>query len=641
MEEELVKLVKDLEELKAGVPIGYVSASEIVKVGREKDIVVELPYDNYVNRKIELGQYLGIYTYIHRVFILGRVVEISRSHAAGLVGRLPVFTQPDPTGVQTPAVVRLEPLTECPREWSGCEPDVVKSPIDPLSVVFEPSPDFIKTMLGIPRSGAVVGLLRAGSKDLNVQIRLPEAALYQHMLVVGTTGSGKTSFLKNLALSTLNELNATVIALDLQGDYLHLALPGREKGLYPPADKITVVMPITRHLLHDLRDDIWHVANEYLKEDGYTLADLYDEEFAKNVGCALGRIFVQRNYEPNAEVVDCKTEVESVETRSGERQTAAVPRHYIKAIDMTVAVGDWTFELRLIPWALRFKESYKDIPRIYPVFTEKVSMFFARIVEMLNFEDLDSLILGGGLEKPERKGGETRLQGLEKLEEIGKRMRLHNKQVENLIRGLHSLYEIGIFDVKYEVGERVERNIRGAKSAYFGEPDYRSLFNGLVVVDLGAFRENPRVASIVVYRILSKLFEVRDVEMRAGVHKPTFVFIDEAHNYFPQGGREDFAKESVEAMINKITRLGRVRKIGVIFATHMPDDLNDLIIQLTNTKVAFRSERRVLERVGLADYADQVLYAPSGVGVIQSWIFRTHTLVFHSLKPMTKHRGHD
>jgi hypothetical protein len=142
-----------------------------------------------------------------------------------------------------------------------------------------------------------------------------------------------------------------------------------------------------------------------------------------------------------------------------------------------------------------------------------------------------------------------------------------------------------------------------------------------VILDLRLFREEPTAASMVVYRVLSKVFEVRDEELRMGREpRPTFILIDEAHNYFPQAERgvEDFNKDVVESMINKITRLGRVRRIGVVFATHTPDDLNNLILQLTNTKIALRSEEGVLERVGLKDYAEELVYAPDGVSVIKS-----------------------
>ncbi len=125
---------------------------------------------------------------------------------------------------------------------------------------------------------------------------------------------------------------------------------------------------------------------------------------------------------------------------------------------------------------------------------------------------------------------------------------------------------------------------------------------GLVVVDLREFREAPSVASAVVYRVLSRLFKARDKELaRSAAPSPTLIFIVEAYYYFPQeGAREDFNKEVVEAVINKLTRLGRVRRMGVVFATHSPADLNDLR-QLTNTKIAMRSEPKVLER--MAEYA--------------------------------------
>ena len=90
---------------------------------------------------------------------------------------------------------------------------------------------------------------------------------------------------------------------------------------------------------------------------------------------------------------------------------------------------------------------------------------------------------------------------------------------------------------------------------------------GLVVVGL---REAQSVASAVVYRVLSRLFEARDEELARGASPPP-MSIGEAHYYFPQeGAREDFNKEVVEAVINKLTRLGRVRRMGVVFATTAP-----------------------------------------------------------------------
>ncbi len=159
-----------------------------------------------------------------------------------------------------------------------------------------------------------------------------------------------------------------------------------------------------------------------------------------------------------------------------------------------------------------------------------------------------------------------------------------------------------------------------------------------MVVDLREFKKAPSVASAVVYRMLSRLFKARDKELaRGAAPSPTFIFIDEAYYYFPQeGAQEDFNKEVVEAVINKLTRLGRARKMGVVFATHSPADLNDLR-QLTNTKIAMRGEPKVLERVDMAEYAGA--YAQSGAAAAKSFNYSTHAVTFKTLPPQTRHRG--
>ena len=114
---------------------------------------------------------------------------------------------------------------------------------------------------------------------------------------------------------------------------------------------------------------------------------------------------------------------------------------------------------------------------------------------------------------------------------------------------------------------------------------------------------------------------------------PSPVSIDKAHYVPHEGFWDDFDKGAV---INKLTRLERM---GVVFATHSPADLNDLVIQLTNTKIAMRSELKVLERVDMAEYAGELAYAQSGVAVAKSFVYRTHAVTFKILPPQTRHRG--
>jgi DNA helicase HerA-like ATPase len=91
----------------------------------------------------------------------------------------------------------------------------------------------------------------------------------------------------------------------------------------------------------------------------------------------------------------------------------------------------------------------------------------------------------------------------------------------------------------------------------------------------------------------------------------------------------------VEAVINKLARLGRM---SVVFATHSPANLDDLVIQLTNTKIALRNKPKVLERVDMAEYAGELAYAQSGAAAAKSFIYRTHAVTFKTLPPQTRHR---
>jgi Domain of unknown function DUF87. len=212
--------------------------------------------------------------------------------------------------------------------------------------------------------------------ELPVEVRLPERALYQHLLVVGTTGAGKTVLLKNMALSTLHEIrNATVVALDLQGDYLLMTLPPETPGLHQPLDEITVIMPTTRHFIDRHRDDIQHIAAEILGE-GHTLLDVEEEEATKAVGYALAKLFIDDTY-PGAKLVKAEVKVEDTE---------------VKEIDAKVEAWGRVFTVRLLPWAMKFAETYAEVPRLFPYFSERVSLLFRRLIHMAGQEhDIDAI----------------------------------------------------------------------------------------------------------------------------------------------------------------------------------------------------------------------------------------------------------
>ncbi|WP_243665647.1 DUF87 domain-containing protein [Vulcanisaeta sp. JCM 16159] len=333
-----------------GEVIGHVTISETIRVGSEDyEILIEIPHENYVKSPIRVGDFIGIVTLTGYV-VLGRITEIRRSHAAGVSGRTPIFNVPmDYTGLETPAVVLIEPLTECPikdYEANNCDPSPVHSPIDPLSVAFRPSGDTIARLLALPSDGIIVGQLYSGGRAMDVDVKVPVHTLYEHVLIVGTTGSGKTTLLKNLALALINQVReSTVIALDLQGDYLHLVLPPDrdvKPRLFNPLSEVTIVVPITRAYLEEYNGRIRSFADEYVRvrtgDDEATLMDVNNPNlFGEAVAYALLREFVERSY-GDARVSDVKPcfEVDGNNVR-------------VRSINAAISVDNTSFRLNLVP----------------------------------------------------------------------------------------------------------------------------------------------------------------------------------------------------------------------------------------------------------------------------------------------------
>lgn len=80
---------------------------------------------------------------------------------------------------------------------------------------------------------------------------------------------------------------------------------------------------------------------------------------------------------------------------------------------------------------------------------------------------------------------------------------------------------------------------------------------------------------------------------------PTEVLVDESHRVVPRMSPPDYQdyQASVNHLIENIARLGRRRWMGLIFATHTPDDLSPLLFNLCNTKIFLQMSGPVLESI--------------------------------------------
>lgn len=596
---------------KLGEKIGIVSASEVIAVGPQHKILVEIPFDVYKSRLLKVGELLLIETAVHKSLILARITSIQRRHLVALLGIEPMDTYiNNPQGLTTPALLELEPIAECP-SLENCDPTQPASPVDPTSAVYAPSPEVIAIMLGIPQHGALLGKLYV-SKELDIYVRLPKEALFTHMLVVGTTGAGKTTFLKNLAISAYWDLGVIPLAFDIQGDFIHLVYPAPD-SIYKPLDKLTIIWPVTQSFLFRENKELIRYANEYLEkiEQEGDLSVINDPKlFAEAVSYGLGQLFLRRAG-ISGDVVPEAEEKNGV--------------GYVKGFTVYLSNA----EIDVVTWALNLRDVIFDVPSLFPFFgTQRIALLYKDIasllVEKIGEGDPNNLTIRVAVEK------------INKLEgQIKEKLKLHSSQIESIIRGFFMLKGTDILDVEWCLSKTNKPCIK------IGEPNYDTVFENPAVVYLELFMEKPTAASIVVYRLLRKLMEIKDRELRTGTPKPMLVLVDEAHEYFPQTERgENVSKEAVEDMINKLTRLGRVRRVGVAFATHMPEDLNPLVTQLSNTKVVFRSDETVLESFGLREYSQLLRIAPNGVAIAKSYAFRTGVLAFRTLPPQTFHRSH-
>ncbi|CCC81900.1 ATP-binding protein [Thermoproteus tenax] len=440
-----------------------------------------------------------------------------------------------------PAVAVLELVAEC----SG---DVCGPPATPVPIHAEvraPGPGEVGAMLSLPRQGVLLGdlALPAGQALEGEPVYLPLEALRHHLLVVGTTGSGKTVLVKEIALQLANA-GQNVVALDAVGHFYHLAYNGVP---------VKVLLPVTRGL-----------------------AKRGPRAIARR---AASRALWGRRGKFKARVF---------------RRGKALSRIELEIVEPGPA------RLEVYPWALKSPSVLPQLHRAMPILTQQARIFYRRVLQKAAEKagSLSAEPLFQWLTSP--SDDVQRGRPLVNYEKLGNDLGLHVSTMENIVRAILALVETELVDVETAGGAKV------------GEPDYGRVLSGYAVVDLSGL--NTHQQRLVVYRVLDAVYRV--------ARPTTAVLIDEAHLFFPQTRNED-EQAFIEAHLTRLTRLGRARGIGVVFATHMPDDLNDVVLQLANTKVVLRSDLKVLEKLGVpAGDRRFIAYAERGLAYFASFAYR-------------------
>ncbi|MUN29295.1 ATP-binding protein [Sulfuracidifex metallicus] len=518
-----------------------------------------------------VGIFLGAIDIKTLYFVLLRIVGYERTDATSLfIGDSNVLSasstnEDEPGSLITNVVVKCEPLTRMD-VLSGGELEVADLVLEPQSPVFLPNPSVIEKALDTRRGGLYLGYL--DNAYTKVKVGISPEDLNFHVSVLGTTGAGKTSFIKDVIASLyLSENESKIFVLDATGDYYNVFLPPNlndpavQKGrsdfsnLYESGiNGLTadIVFPVT---------SFWRRKNKAKTVNDVTLS--YFNAFVKPV------------------VDFMSSKGLSVETD-------------VKDNRIMIKTDYWKSDAFIHPFYFKFPEIKRIFNRLNPYFTEQASQFLRQFI----------------LSRKEIRSLEELIESLD--DEEFERNSVHKSTRDNIRRGLYTMRDTGLFDVPVEK-DRFRDSLEG---------DQR-----LVIFDLYNSEIEEFSQKILAYFFLDRIFDFRERQMRSGIVKGRFVIvIDEAHRFFPsgKGGEEDaYYVRKVAGKIATMMRLGRRRKLGFIFATHNPLDLSDIVVQLSNTKVLFRIKQEVGENMGLSRSEAKVLsWEKNGVAYILSPWFR-------------------
>ncbi|QIW23942.1 ATP-binding protein [Sulfolobus sp. S-194] len=571
--------------------LGRVTRFETIRLGEKSYIGIDLAFLDYMNSNVKKGEYLAIRTIVSPVVVIGEVVSIERADMLAEFNIRESSFPRDPTTIMTQTFLELKPISEI--ENSVKRPAV--TPIDPQSPVFRPKEDLLQDALGIPHEGIKIGKIFSGGKEIDAYVNLDEESLVHHILVIGTTGSGKTTLLKTILSQNLNAL-----FFDRQGDFVrHLISRGEE---------FSVVMPSVVMMINDVP------SSRASLELG--------TQFAERYGCTTP---VSGDIRDNEILLECDKSIVHLIPYS---------INFTKVIDYMHKLTPYMSPMARVFWPVIMNNFKKGIDKIAENIAHGLLLPKERIESeifklltpssLLN-EDVRLQFQKNGNSKSliyysynddyivihtsklfrhimgEDKNSETYLKQLDKnLSPLD----LAFQTQDAIIRAVRSVSEFGIF------------NVNGTFDLDFQRLKKKTVVDLSWILDYTASVE---AIAIVAYSILSDFYSYKDelYKKKKSVNALTILALDEAHEYFPQT-RDEESKSIIEGLLNRLMRLGRVRKISVILATHMPDDLNPLVLQLSNTKIVMRNEENVLEKLGFEDYADILLTAPAGLGVIRS-----------------------
>ncbi len=648
-----------------GEIVGRVSRGAPSSISEEGGVIVfDIDPETYFANHRDLassGSYLAVVDIKTGDIVSLRIISVERKDLLAELN-LPDFThalpQTDAAGLLTRTRITAKPLLAYNPMKETIE--AANYVIEPQSPIIRPrDPVLIQRILGLPTEGAFLGYLTIGDKPLysgDIPLYLPLKAFYQHVLVLGTTGSGKTTLLKNLvcAISSGYKYRGerpSIIIIDPNRDYVHLPLrPRWEYGFGVDRRLEEALLEKTMRYVHHPKGLVI-----ILPVTQFSVSEIAgpDSTWVRVIR-ALAREYVETIYMGVLERLGWEMNIDELEVVEYGDDKKGLKYAYIGA---RISYGGEEEEVKLyiIPYSFRFSSMPpKEFISLNPYFTPQAREGLYRILlrlekEGIVFNDLDEFY--AALQWARQYMGKKNQENLvldprrTRMIELLRELSLHRATVDNMIRQLGAMIDTGFFDVK----------ITGSKGkVYLDEPSiemllemHHSVFQGYpIVVDLEYLQENSpadpeQAISIAAFRVLTKIFGWKITKSRRKERtQPVIILVDEAHRFFPSRGmsRGEEYVEQVSSMIDRIARLGRARGLGIIFSTHSPKDVHDIILQLTNTKIYLRMDKNMLPYLEVpGEYRDFITRASDRVCVIKTHALRLGYATFRTTLPLAGH----
>jgi DNA helicase HerA-like ATPase len=627
--------------------IGWVSPYEAAQVGGRGNyvkVIVELSdYINERDKKLiaRSDAILAAVDLITLEIVSLRIVEVSRVDYYSSYGESEALTPypivHDVRGLMTRPQITAEPLLafkyrEVKDRVELYEGKVANYVIEPRSPVVIPRPEYLERLVGI-KGDVVLGAYTIGEEPLlsegnAAKVLIPFEDLFYHTLIVGTTGSGKTTFVKNFikSLFNLKDKNIAIVCIDDNGDYIQTIfdpiwdieeearieeeLAKQLYGGIGGLKEVNVLLPLTKHFIS--RKSI-----TTLKE----LAEKYYEDYLRNMHAQANNCPIEEL--KNKYSIEVKDEI-------------AILKIKTKNDDERI--------INIIPYALNFDKTKEKISDLYPYFTARAREAFAYFINAFTSkEGIDKLTkairqrINRSINLKVANDLDELLDDLNTIEEaitpryfyffLSDYFKIHDQTLRNVIGGLKNLGDIGIFDVN--IGGK---NINEPNVEAFIEKD------SLTILDLRSLTTKA-AKRILTLRLLNNILEWK-MEKEFQKTPSIIVLVDEAHRFFPRSagpGEEEYV-EYVCSALDRLARLGRVRGLGLILSTHSPKDVHSTVLNLCNNKVIFRLEPSLAEELGLPkELRDFVSKASDRVGVVTSHALRLHHATFKTTPPVLGH----